>query len=71
MTAWRSVTAQGGHGNDQCMRLVSLDVVCFSNPTLRTYMCLYVVCVCVCSRHFTVSEHSDLKVKGHKTVLLI
>ena len=38
MTAEKSVTAQGGHGDDQCMGLVSLALVYFS-------MCLYVVCV--------------------------
>lgn len=65
MTAGRSVTAQGAHGNDQSMGLVSLASVYFNNPTLRTYMCLYVVCM-----HITLWYHkSDLKVKGHKTVL--
>jgi len=48
MTAGRSVTAQVEHGDDQCMGLVSLASVYFSNPTLRTHMCLYAVCVCVC-----------------------
>jgi len=45
MTAGRSVTAQVGHGDDQCMGLVSLASVYFSNQILRSYMCLYVVCV--------------------------
>jgi hypothetical protein len=34
MTAGRSVTAQEGHGDDQCMGLVSLASVYFSNPFL-------------------------------------